>query len=44
MAFLWGHPVDLEIRRRTVENTNSVDQNTRLKTELRILFVYLFRF
>ena len=35
--------LDLEIRRRTVEKTNSVDQNSRLKTELRNLLVYLIR-
>ena len=32
--------VNLEIGRRTVEKTNSVDQNSRLKTKLRILFIY----
>ena len=35
--------LDLEIRRRTVEKTNSVDQSSRLKTELRNLFVYLLQ-
>ena len=34
--------LDLEIR-RTVEKTNSVDENSRLKTELRNLFVCLLR-
>ena len=35
--------LDLEIRRCTVENTNSDDQNSRLKAELRNVFVYLLQ-